>query len=378
MARNADSAADSELTARLAERGLTGSSARYERWRRAALLPRHERHGAGRGKGSVSVVAPETVEIAAALARHAVQGRDLRLVVVAWFFEAGRPTMPGQLAVPEPPEGAVAEALQWAVRTGASYRMLQRARAAVTEAQKDDWYAIAAQEARRGPDAGRGVNPSEVREALLSGRDIHLVPHEARTDIVYLLAAMGRGVEEVGPELLADAFAATGLFPQLSAEEWRDTMIDVFASGAYADEFAALTRSDPVKALENASIEQLREAREVATGLAGFGGMLMMHALLMPDTPGFAALRTRINELGIGPMLMNFARQVNQPRGVASIIATCLDPWFSTQYKSLSELVSAGPPLLHMAGDDEHDPDRFFAAWLCALREAAEQAAPDP
>lgn len=373
MPRSADSAADRELTARLAERGLTGSSARYERWRRAGLLPRHERHGAGRGKGSVSVLAPATVEIAAALARHAVQGRDLRLVVVAWFFEAGRATRPGQPTVPEPPETAVAEALVWAVRTDTSYRMLQRARAAVTEEQKDDWYAIAAEGARRGPDAGRGMNPSEVREALLSGRDVNNAPHGTRTDLVYLLAAMGRGVEEVGPELLADAFAATGLFPQLSAQEWRDTMIEVDASGAYADEFAGLTRTDPVKALENASIEQLRQARQVATGLAGFGGTLMMYALLMPDTPGLAALRTRINELGMGPMLMTLARQVTQPRGVASAIATCLGPWFLAQYKSLSDLVDAGPPLLHIAGDDEHDPDRFFAAWFSSIREATEQ-----
>jgi hypothetical protein len=373
MPRSADSAADRELTARLAERGLTGSSARYERWRRAGLLPRHERHGAGRGRGSVSVLAPATVEIAAALVRHAVQGRDLRLVVVAWFFEAGRATGPGHAAVPEPPEAAVAEALVWAVRTGTSYRMLQRARFAVTEAQQDDWYAIAAEEARRGPDAGRGINPSEVREALLSGRDVHTAPHGTRTDLVYLLAAMGRGVEEVGPELLADALTATGLFPQMSAQEWRDTMIEVFASGAYADEFAALTRSDPVNALENASIEQLRQAREVATGLAGFGGSLMMHALLMPDTPGLAALRTRINELGMGPMLMTLARQVTQPRGVASAIATCLDPWFLAQYKSLSEFVDAGPPLLHIAGDDKHDPDRFFAVWFSSMREATEQ-----
>lgn len=370
MPRSADSAADRELTARLSERGLTGSSARYERWRHAGLLPRHERHGAGRGKGSVSVLAPATVEIAVALARHAVQGRDLRLVVVAWFFEAGRANRPGQLTVPEPPEAAVAEALVWAVRTDTSYRMLQRARSAVTEEQKDDWYAIAAEEARRVPDAGRGMNPSAVREALLSGHDVDNAPHGTRTDLVYLLAAMGRGVEEVGPELLADAFAATGLFPQLSAQEWRDTMIEMDTSGAYADEFAALTRSDPVKALENASIEQLRQAREVATGLAGFGGTLIMYALLMPDTPGLAALRTRINELGIGPMLMNLARQVTQPRGVASAIATCLGPWFLAQYKSLSDLVDAGPPLLHIAGDDEHDPDRFFAAWFSSIRGA--------
>jgi hypothetical protein len=43
------------------------------------------------GHGSASVLTPATVEIAAALARHAGQGRDLRVAIVAWFFEAGRP-----------------------------------------------------------------------------------------------------------------------------------------------------------------------------------------------------------------------------------------------------------------------------------------------
>ena len=122
MSRSADSAADRELTARLAARGLTGSGARYERWRRAGLLPRHKRHGAGRGRGSISVLDPVTVEVAAALARHAVQGRDLRAVVVAWFFEAGHPVLPGQAAVPEPPDAKVTEALTWALRTGPSSR----------------------------------------------------------------------------------------------------------------------------------------------------------------------------------------------------------------------------------------------------------------
>ena len=373
MPRSADSAADRDLTAQLAARGLAGSSARYERWRRAGLLPRHERHGAGQGSGSVSVLAPPTVEIAAALARHAVQGRDLRVVVVAWFFEAGRPTRPGQPAVPEPPEAAVAEALAWTVRTSPSYCMLQRARAAVTDAQKDDWYKIAAEEARRLPNAGRGFDPSAVREALLKGHDAHQAPGGTRTDLVHLLAAMGQGVEEVGAEAFADEMAASGLFPQVSAQQLRDGMIEAETCDSCAEAFAALTRLDPVKALENAGIERLRQAREVATGLAGFGGMLVMHALLMPDTPGLAALRTRINELGMGPLLMNLARQVMEPRGVASAIATCLDPWFSAQYKSLSELVDAGPPLQHLAGDDEHDPEGFFATWLSSIRELSER-----
>lgn len=115
---------------------------------------------------------------------------------------------------------------------------------------------------------------------------------------MHLIAALGLGVEEVGAEAFADAITATGLFPQLSAQEWRDAVIEAYASGAYADEFAALTRFDPVEALENAGIERLRQAREVATGLAGIGAMLLMYALLMPDTPGLAALRPESTNSG--------------------------------------------------------------------------------
>lgn len=252
MPRGPDSAADRELTARLAARRLTGSSARYERWRRAGLLPGHERRGAGRGRGSISALAPATVEIAAVLARHAGQGRDLRAAVVAWFFEAGRPTLPGQPAVPEPPDAAVPGALAWAVRADPGYRILQRARSAVTEAQKDDFYAIAAERARRGPDAASGFDPSAVREALLSGGDVQFASSGTRTDIVHLVAAMGLGAEEVGAEAFADAIAASGLFPQPSAPEWREMMNEAYASGAYTEEFAALARLDRAKAVENA------------------------------------------------------------------------------------------------------------------------------
>jgi hypothetical protein len=52
--------------------------------------------------------------------------------------------------------------------------------------------------------------------------------------------------------------------------------------------------------VEIASIERLRQAREVATGLAGLDALLVMHGLLMPDTPGLAALRGRISEFGAG------------------------------------------------------------------------------
>jgi hypothetical protein len=368
VARSADSAADRELTARLAARGLTGSGARYERWRRAGLLPGHERHGAGRGRGSVSALDPATVEIAAALARHAAQGRDLRAAVVAWFFEAGRPVLPGQLAVPEPPDAAVIEALAWAVRTDPVYRLVRRARSVVTQAQADDFYAAATEHARREAGAATGFDPSLVHK--VAGRDAELVSSGAPRDLVHLVAAMGLGAEEVGPE----AIAATGYFPQMSVQEWRDAMIEAFASGAYAEELAALSRFDPASAVESAGIERLRGAREVAIGLAGIGALMLMHGLLMPDTPGLAALRAGVDELGAGPLLVNLARQVMHPAAVASAVANCLNPAYSSMYRSLSELIAADPPLLHQAGGDKHDPEAFMQTWISSIEALASRS----
>jgi hypothetical protein len=91
----------------------------------------------------------------------------------------------------------------------------------------------------------------------------------------------------------------------------------------------------------------------------------------MPDTPGLAALRAKIGELGMGQVLMSLARQVLQPRGMANAIATCLHPFYAELYRSLSELVASGPPLLHLAGDETHDPEHYMETWLSAIRELA-------
>lgn len=368
MARSeAGSAADRELTERLAARGLIASGTQYERWRRAGLLPRNERRGAGRGHGSSAVLDPATVEIAAVLARHSMQGRDLRTVVVAWFFEAGRPALPEHPAVPEPPEAAVLEAMSWSIRASPLYRMLQHARSAVSEAQKDDFYATAAGQARRAANVTRMFDPSVVREALIAGREVELPSGGAPVDLVHLLAAIGLGVEEVGAEAFADAISATGDHHQMSAQEWRDAMNEAFISDAYVEAFAALARFDPASAVENAGIESLREARETAIGLAGFGALLLMYGLLMPDTPGLARLREKVNQLGIRSGLINLARQIMHPPSIALAVATCLDPFYSELYHSLSEFLSEGPPLLHLAGDHEHNPEHFMETWISSL-----------
>jgi hypothetical protein len=87
----------------------------------------------------VSLLAPETVEIAAALARHARQGRDLRLAVLGWFAESGLSEVLDTV-VPEPPEPAVLDALAWMTTASPWYQLFALARAAQTEAQKDAFY----------------------------------------------------------------------------------------------------------------------------------------------------------------------------------------------------------------------------------------------
>ncbi len=161
MPRGAVSEADQELTTYLAQRGLSGSPERYERWRRAGLLPPHQRRWLGRGRGSVSVLAPGAAQIAAVLARHCGQGRDLREAVVAWFFDAGRPDASDGESVPEPPHAKAVSALVWAIRREPAYRMLQQARSAVTEEQKDALY-DALDASRQAPNAAIGFVAASV------------------------------------------------------------------------------------------------------------------------------------------------------------------------------------------------------------------------
>ena len=73
---------------------------------------------------------------------------------------------------------------------------------------------------------------------------------------------------------------------------------------------------------------------------------------------------------------MNLARQVHAAAGVASAVAGCLDPAYLALYRLLSEQVAAGPPLLHQAGDDEHDPEGFMETWISSIRELGSKSQP--
>lgn len=377
MPRGAASEADRELTRHLAQQGLNGSPERYERWRRAGLLPPHQRRGLGRGRGSISVPAPGAVEIAAVLARHSGQGRDLREAVIAWFFDAATPDTPGADPVPEPPHAQVIAALEWAIRREPAYRMVQRARAAVTEQQKNALYK-ALDASRRTPTAA-GFDANAVRTALQQGDELPDTAFGTRPGaaVVHLATVLGMGYDEVGGQALADAYAASGLLPHVTQEEWREALLDAELSGQFDAFFARLGRFDPVAAVQSASVEQLRRAREVTLGLAGFGSFYLMHALLMPDTPGLARLRALLDATGMAPLVVDLARMMMRPHRAAMSLGTFIDPWYQSMYDSLSAAVAAGPPLLHQSGQQAHDPDRYMTEWLAAIRSLSDRAEPE-
>lgn len=83
------SAADQWLIDELRGRRVLVTGAQLERWRQAGCLPRRQRHGAGRGRGTRSVELPDTVDqaavVASLLARRGPRGVPLRRVPLALF-----------------------------------------------------------------------------------------------------------------------------------------------------------------------------------------------------------------------------------------------------------------------------------------------------
>lgn len=363
MPRNADSRADCELTAELKARGLIGSTTRYERWRHAGLLPANDRRGAGRGRGSTSLFDLETVEIAAALARHTVQGRDLRISVIAWFLEADTKGF----SHPEPPGPAVTPALAWAVRATTPYPLSQLVRAAVIAAQTEESHTPEPGEACGMSSPAVSLDLAAVREALLAG-EAWLRSSSLYPSFFFLRVAemcVGEPSLEVFAKAFADLLSRAALFPFLTSQQWRDAISDARV-GACMGPFAALARHDPVIVLKDADIQQLRRARQTALNLAYYGETLNRRSLIR-DPQKMAEWRAYLDMLGVGPSLRYLALLMTLPREAAVVIAACLDPVYSSLEKLLFEhyeqivRVWVGRPLRPAGG--EHDPVACLAIW---------------
>ncbi|MBJ6636736.1 hypothetical protein [Streptomyces sp. I5] len=325
MARGEPSAADVELIGRLAALDVVVSAAQLERWRGLGLLPRHARVWLGRGRGSVSVLAEETVAAAAVLGRHARAGRDVRWTVIAWYAEAGRPVLPGQLAVPEPPWPAVREALVWAMRRSTAQRLVESARTAArgSEEEQDAFYTEAGRVVGRGH---AGPAHPEVMRRVLEDPEAELDQGEdrrRRRGAVSMVAAVAMGAGEVGGERLVDALVT--LMPGL---DWTGVAADA-RQAEEAGEFDGWIRGgavDPLGLLHAAGPEEMAAARHAAMVLAGVGGLYLMHGLGMPDNPALARLRAVLEESGLSLVVAQMVPMMIDPSGIVHALTMCLAP----------------------------------------------------
>ncbi|MFD3422136.1 hypothetical protein [Streptomyces decoyicus] len=377
MARGEPSGADRELIGRLAALGWTVSAAQLERWRGVGLLPAHVRRWLGRGRGSVSVLEEAVVDVAAALARHARQGRDLRWTVLAWYAEAGRPLVPGVAVVPEPPWPAVREALLWAMARSRAHRVLAQARTAAgatgeaeREAGRDAFYAEAERAFAHGP-AGT-PEPAAVRRLLrgqaetagLRGRDAG-----RRRAAVHLAAAAGMGSGEVGGALFVETLAV--LLPGLDWSLAAGSAQQAERDGTFDDWMPASV--GPLTLLAAAGAQEMARARARAQLLAGVGGLHLLHGLLMPDAPALAALRTAIEDTGLAVLLQQMLPLLLTPSGIPYALAACLTP----QFRHLADHVHAllaehtRHGLLTAADGQRRGSDGYMATWLDQIRTAS-------
>lgn len=263
---------------------------------------------------------------------------------------------------------AVREALVWALQRSASQRLVEFARSAAGagEEGQDALYAAAG----RLMGSYRGaVNPAVVRAALEAGGD---VPAEAEgpdfRSMVHVAAAIGLGAQEVGADALAEAFAAFGMFG-LTAENWAQMLgAAERGEGPEVDWGLLQQHADMVAQVQRASDEKLVRAREVLVGLRMFYALYVLHGLLLPDTPAQAALRQRIDDLGMFPFLDHVIAINPSPRQLAESLAICLEPFFDDVYETLMDQFAENPDIFSIPGD-ETGAVGFGERWMRSMEE---------
>ncbi|AGZ42007.1 hypothetical protein [Actinoplanes friuliensis] len=212
MPRSPAGAADHELILILALDGFTVSPYQLERWRTAGLLPRNQRRGLGRGRGSVSVLSPEAVECARMLERCSRTGPDLVGRILWRFYDLAMVSFQDATAIPEHP---VRKALDTVFSGEAG-----------PQRDEDSAYADAEREAKADKYLARQgikafLEDFEPLGAALSGeRRLSDEPEhrpKSRTDLrslrpalQHLLAARSLGVDTVGHDLIEESIVALG------------------------------------------------------------------------------------------------------------------------------------------------------------------------
>lgn len=314
----------------------------------------------------VDAVDPVVVESAAALARHLRQGRDRRLAVLEWFAETGMlPVQPGAVPVPEPPIGAVRQALLWVLERSVSHRLVEAARTGAGEEGQDALYALA------GKLTGRyrgSPHPALVRAALEAGEDL---PVEAEgpgfRGMVHLVTAIGLGVQEVGADALAEAFAAIGMYG-LTVEDWAQMLGAAERDEAPPVDWGLLERhTDAVGRVKRASDEKLVRAPDGADRPKRVLLPVRAPRAAPAGHPGTgraaAADRQPRHVPDPGP------RHHHHPPGQFAVgLTVCLEPFFDNLYEVLLEQLMQGPDIFRIPGDDSGEAG-FGETWIRTLRE---------
>ncbi|MFE6912193.1 hypothetical protein [Streptomyces erythrochromogenes] len=371
MTRDDISPADLELLKLLHDRDLATSAAQLERWRRAGLLPRHARKALGRGRGSTSALDPHTVEIADVLTRCSGQGKDLRATVLAWYMRAGTPGAHSRQPVPEPPFEPVRGALVWALRRSPVQRLIEQARRARDDTDTDVLYADAEKYLARSP--GPFGHPARMREGILdSSQDIQPPPRGGQRGMVHLIALLGLPQGEVSGTSFAEAVTVSGLMPGVDGATLIAAFEQAERDGTMGHLLRVAQQRGVVAEAETVSPERLARAREVARVLGFCGAVYLMHGLLLPDTPGQQAIRSAIDELGLGEAAITAAQCVNKV-DAANVLSFGLEPSFDHLAGQLKEVMTE-----HMAGvfrrpGELDSAEDLMAQWLAAIRGAAER-----
>ena len=211
-----------------------------------------------------------------------------------------------------------------------------------------------------------------MREALLTRRDppdgTFRRGREVKSAMIQAFAWMARGSAAVGEGLLREGEADLGLGSDVSSDWSRDWegLLDNVEEPAVGPAGLA----DPLEMLGRANAELLQQARTAAWDLAGFGSLYLSHAFLMPDTPGLAALRSTIDRLGAGPLLMRTPLRIQTTDGFAFTVVTCLYPEVSALHRWLDNQARSGPQLLPLT---VHGTKEYMANWLNAIKDAAQR-----
>ncbi|MEV6583616.1 hypothetical protein AB0M92_36355 [Streptomyces sp. NPDC051582] len=310
------------------------------------------------------------MEIADVLTRCSGQGKDLRVAVLVWYMRAGTPGQHSREPVPEPPFEAVRDALVWALRASPVQRLIEQARRAEDDVDEDALYADADKYLARSP--GPFGNPARMREALLtSDQDIQPPPRGAQRNLVNLIAMIGLRPGEVSGRSVAEAMAGSGLFPWLDSETLAAAMERAEQDGTLDESLREARGRDAVAEAEGVTPESLARARDVARVLGFCGSVYLMHGLLLPDTVGQQAIRAKIDELGLGEVVLAAARSFSKAEA-ANVLSLCLDPYVEQLSELLREVMTEqAESIFRRPGEDSAED--LMADWHAAFQAAAER-----